>query len=63
MSEPIVRKVLPQHPDTKKHSEDIARTVNLLCDQINQGVILESPDGSRFRLTVDNAGTLSTTAL
>jgi hypothetical protein len=29
----------------------------------SRGIILKSPDGTRFRVTVDNAGALSTTSL
>lgn len=31
--------------------------------EINKGLILTSPDGSRWRVTVDNAGALSTTSI
>ncbi len=29
----------------------------------SDGIILESPNGTRFRITVDNSGNLSTTSL
>ena len=63
MSEPIVRKVKLYDPNANSHREEIARALNQVVDQVNQGLILESPDGSRWRLEVDNSGVLSTSAL
>ncbi len=32
-------------------------------DEANRGVILKSPNGTRYKLTVDNAGNLAVTAV
>ena len=63
MSEPIVRKVKLYDPNADSHREDLARTINLVVDQVNQGLIMQSPDGNKWRLEVSNAGALSATAL
>ncbi len=36
---------------------------DLEIENSSDGIILESPNGTRFRITVDNSGNLSTTSL
>ena len=43
--------------------DDIMQALNGLTDSGVAGVILLSPDGSRWKVTVGNTGTLSTTKL
>ena len=63
MNEPIVRKVEMYAPTPAVHAQNNSRAINQLCDLINQGLIMESPDGTRFRLKVDDAGALSAQVL
>ena len=55
-TEQILRAIKAQLDSTK-------RTINLEFTDTSLGVILLSPDGSRWQLSVDNSGTLVVTAL
>ena len=41
----------------------IAATGDLETSGVGYGLVLKSPNGTRFRITVDNSGNLSTTSL
>lgn len=53
----------------RRVADAIARVVpksgpdDIEITDFDRGIILTSPDGSRFRITVDNTGTLQTTLI
>ena len=69
MSLPIAGPQYDQGAENRFRSEverELSKTLRRGVDlefANGERVILRSPDGSRFALTVDNAGALSTTAL
>ena len=49
--------------DTFSRTVESVGSKDIEITDSSAGVILTSPDGTRYLITVDNAGTLSTTAL
>jgi len=50
-------------PKLSTESSGVLVTGDLEIANSSDGIILESPNGTRYRVTVDNSGNLSTAAL
>lgn len=56
-------KVRLAETDEASHRKQLANWINSFVTKVNDGthdVVIQSPDGSKFKLAVDNSGNLST---